>query len=105
MTQADGSEREEGIRLTPFLYSGKEIMSIGKWEQKVQEELNRVKALPSDKRTGWVKNLRPQGVLYEEDDIAMLPRVGRATKSALNSVGIEIVRDLFLLDREQCPPS
>ena len=41
----NGKEYEKGIWLKPFYYSGKEIASIGKWEAKIEEDINHVKLL------------------------------------------------------------
>ena len=95
--QADGSEKEEGVRLLPFIYSGKKIASISTWEQAIREEINRVRSLPEDKKGRWIQDPRPQGLVWEEDPIYRLGGVGKVTANLLVSAGVEYVRDLFVM--------
>lgn len=100
-TLPDGTEVEEGIRLNPYFYSGKEIASIGKWEKLVKVELRRVRDLPNGKVGGWVKDTRPKGRVWEEDPLSFLPGVGKVAVGALEKQGIKQVKDLLAMDEVQ----
>ena len=88
---SDCSEYEKGIRLKPFFYSGKEIASIGKWEGKIEEEINRVKSLGA--KSGWVTSSRAKGLFWEDDLITNVPGVGKVLGTALKSVELIYVKD------------
>ena len=47
------NEEFEGHRLPHFTYSGKEVLSISKFEKRIKDEIRRVKELPVGSRGGW----------------------------------------------------
>ena len=96
--QADGSEVEEGVRLKPFIYSGKKIASIGTWERALRDEIQRVRNLPDNKSSRWMADPRPVGMVWEDDPVGYLPGVGKVIQGLLTDAGVELVRDLFYMD-------
>ena len=92
----DGSVEERGIRLDPFVYSMKEIASIGKWDMLVRTEIERVRNLSSDtKRGGWVVSTRPAQQYWEDDPVHFLPGIGKVTSKTLKDMGIILIKDLL----------
>ena len=85
---------EEGIRLKPYIYSGCEIASIGKWEGLIQEEIHRIKNLPIVNMGTWRKDLRPKGLFWEEDPLHRVPGIGVAIEKLLNEQDLIYVKDL-----------
>ena len=59
-----------------FDYTGKNIVTIETYEKHVKEEMKRVRELTGRKQSVWVVDHRPEGQLWEEDAITMLPGVG-----------------------------
>ena len=52
----DGVEHfQEGRRCKPFVYSGKMLLSMTDFENRVQNEISRVKGLKGGHTLGWVK--------------------------------------------------
>ena len=105
--ETDKEEELEGIRLPIFNYTGKEILPIKKWNQKVKEEIQRVKELTDGRTSGWVTSSCPEDTLYHNDDITCIKNVGAAKKQKLEEAGITTVKDLvffgFDLVRDQTP--
>ena len=91
-----GSEVEEGCRAHPFIYSGKEVVSISKWEALMKSEISRVRNLPNGK--GWTKNERPKGEIWEQDPISVLPRFGPVLMRKMKEMGVSKVIDIMTMD-------
>ena len=77
----NGEEKElEGYRMKLFDYSGKNILTISKYDQKLKEEFDRVKKTENERTSGWIKTNRPTpSTIYEEDDVSRLRGVGKKT--------------------------
>ena len=97
-TVSSENDKFEGIRLPLFEYSGREILPIKKWNQKVKEEIERVKSLSDGRTGGWVISTRPESAIFFEDDISKLKNVGKQTKDKLEKAGITKVKDLIFSD-------
>ena len=65
----DGNEIEQGVRIRPFVYSGKEIVSLSKCDKLVETEIKRVIELHfmQVNKSGWVKGTTPKNVFWEDD--------------------------------------
>ncbi len=96
----DGTEVEDGIRLLPFFYSGKEIASIKKWNKLVREEIQRVRNLNGTKKGQWLKDLRPNHSFWEDDPVIHLPGVGNTTQKMLNKQDIHFIKDFLAMQDE-----
>ncbi len=100
----EGNETEEGIRLEPFIYTGKKLATIAKWESLVKQEVKRVRNLPEDtKRGGWLTTERPPKRYWHNDPIRMLPTVGKATEQALKTIDISLIGHLTTIQDTDIP--
>ena len=94
----DGSEGElEGVRLPFYDYSGKEVVSIKKWNKLVKDEISRVKSLTNGRIGGWITGHRPKESLYEFDHISCLKKCGKQKTRKLVNAGITQVCELASL--------
>ena len=85
----------EGKRLPHFTYTNKEMLSTSKWDEKVKEEVVRVKDSINPKVSGWIKSKHPDGDVYLEDPVSEMNKVGAKTRNELVLVGITKVKDLY----------
>ena len=98
----NGEEKElEGYRMKLFDYSGKNILTISKYDQKLKEEFDRVKKNKNGRTSGWIKTNRPTpSTIYEEDDVSRLRGVGKKTIKKLEvNAGITKVFQLASLGK------
>ena len=97
----DGREGKlEGVRLPFYDYSGKEVVSIKKWNKLVKDEIARVKALTNGRIGGWITGHRPnKESLYEFDHISRLKKCGKKKAKKLVNTGITQICKLGLLGR------
>jgi hypothetical protein len=66
-----------GKRCAPFVYSGKVIVSIRDHKEKQKGEMRRVQSLQGGKQGGWIVEMRDKGVLYHDDSVARLTKLGK----------------------------
>ena len=67
-TDANGETTEEGKRCMPYDYSGKVILLVIDYLEKMNEEITRVKALKKGKVGTWIADSgRLEGSLYHDD--------------------------------------
>ena len=78
----------DGHRLPLFSYTNREVLSISKFEKMIQNEIERVKLLTDGHKAGWIVLNRPDGVLFFDDDVSYLKKVGNKTKQKLANAGI-----------------
>ena len=101
----DGVEQtQEGIRCKPFVYSGNTLLSMTDSENKVQNEIARVKVLKGGHTSGWVKVL--VGIddkLYLDYPITRLKNVGLATACKLHELNVRLITDLRDYEKRQSP--
>ena len=84
----------EGVRLTLFDYTNREVLSISKYDQKLNEEIRRVKGLTGGEKAGWIRSNRPNAVLFEDDPVKEMKGVGPAAVRKLLNAGIQTVKDI-----------
>ena len=88
-----------GIRLPPFIYSGKVILSISDWKKKEESEIKRVKGL--QRNPTWVVSKRINKVLYMNDEVHRVKSVGKMTANKLKEVGICTVQELVAVSDDE----
>ena len=83
-----------GVRCPLFDYLGKNIVGMKKWNKLVRQSIKEAKE--SGSKTYWVSKIpRPVGKeIFECDDLAVVPRVGKKTVSLVNAVGLYIIKDV-----------
>ena len=91
----------EGYRLPHFTYSGKEVLSISKFEKKIKEEIRRVKELPVGSRGGWVETSRSEGQVFMEEPVEILKNCASVRSRKLNEAGITKVNQLIFANLSQ----
>ena len=86
-----------GRRGRVFDYSSKNIVSIDEFNRRINDEIKRVKNLPST-ASGWVKINRPpkasDNQLFEMDKVDRIQRVGKGLVSKLLAQGILTIKQL-----------
>ena len=93
-----GREKEQvGIRLPFFDYTGREVLSISKYETKINDEIRRVKDLTCGYSSGWIKSTRSIGEIFGEDSVKFIHGVGQSTLNKLEIGNIKKVKDLMFL--------
>ena len=98
----NGSEKVRGVRCTPYDYTGKEILSIKHYEQKINEEIQRVKDLKSDTHTSWVLDARKADHRkWEMDPVSYLKGIGIKTTQSLKEQEIHTIKDLRDLTEDE----
>ena len=82
----------KGIRLPIFNYSGREVLAINKWNEKVKAEIQNVKCKSQTeaKIGGWIFDGRPQNAVYEKDDVTHLKKCKKKRQEQL-LIGLNIV--------------
>ena len=96
-------EKEVGLRLPLFDYTGKELVGIGKEKTLIENEIRRVRGLPDNCRGGWVTRVRREGCVYEEDPIDILEGLGKRTKEAMSKMGFRNVKAVrSMTDEDIC---
>ena len=97
--ESEGNEMEkfEGNRMPFFDYTGQEILSISKYEKKIEAEIRRLKEDITDGTTsGWIVSSRPANTIYEEDCVSQLKNLGKKLKTKLEKeAGITKVSQLI----------
>jgi hypothetical protein len=88
---------EQGVRLEPFDYTLKKVLSLKKSTKLITDEVLRIRTLKRDTK-GWVLNPRVEGTLYANDPVGMVKSVGKKTAKLLESNDIKTVADLLTLD-------
>ena len=86
-----------GCRCLPVVYSGKTIVSIKDYKNKIAVEIQRVKQLTSKGPSFWTINTREAGVLYADNLLTILPGCGKATAAKFTERGITTISQLKLL--------
>ena len=95
-TVSENLECYNGKRLPYFCYSGKEILSISKYEKKVIEEIARVKDLKDGTTSGWVISTRPiDGTIFADECVGIFKSVGKITKKKLIDAGFTKVKQFI----------
>jgi hypothetical protein len=92
----------EGRRMKFFDYTGKKLVGITEYRKLMKSEINRVANLPYDRRVtqGWAGEIkRPEGVLYEEDNLCHIPGVGERTQKKIEKIaGINSVMQMSCIN-------
>ena len=93
----DGVEQpKEGRRCTPFVYSGKTLLSIPDYDKKIASEIERVRTMKGGHKNGWV--VAPQQTrekTYLDDPVSKLKKVGDTFAKRFNEMmEIRLVRAL-----------
>ena len=84
----------EGKRLPLYTFSAKKIIGMGKYEEGVQNAIQKAKKSTSE--CTWVKKLtkRLEGhEFYENDPISHVPKIGIGRQKALDKCGISTIQD------------
>lgn len=91
----------EGRRCQPFVYSGKNIITISERNQLIKKEITRVRALPGI-GAPWVTGRRENNtIIYANDPVNLLPRIGVALKRKLTNAGIHTIGNIQQLTDER----
>jgi hypothetical protein len=94
----DGPDR--GVMLKPLSYSGKTVVSIEKWNEAINKQINYVKNLPGKGGVWAVAGGHQKGTtgrLLGGDHVKKLPGVGKITTAQLALVGIRTVGELLAM--------
>ena len=97
-----------GKRTIVFDCTGQRLVSIGEYDRRVREEINRVKTLKIDgRRSKWITEQRVTKHFHDEDNINCLPMVGNNTKThqTMSEHGIRTIGHLKALLSDQTPPN
>jgi hypothetical protein len=78
----------DGKRCQPFDYSGKLILSLKDYREKVKNEIKRVKGLEHDRKGVWIEVYCISGEIYCNDPPHHLEKHGTQTEAKLNANGI-----------------
>ena len=90
-----------GVRMKPFDYSGKKIITISAFKKMVQQEISRVRNLTMKEKLQqrWAGNThRPDNMLWENDRISFMKGIGPKKCTILESAGVKTVKDFKVLD-------
>ncbi len=92
---------EHGVRLMPFDYTEKKVISKMEADKIILTKIARVKGLNRDNRK-WVKDQHVIGVFYFNDSVHRIEGVGKVAKRLLNENenGIRYVGDLMGVDKK-----
>ena len=83
----------KGRRCEPYDYSGKLLLSLTDYENKMSAEFRRVKSLSN--RVGyWVQGTREEDKLYLDDLLSKLKKVGKVTSKKMSDNGFICVADM-----------
>ena len=98
-----GIERNKGIRLDPYLYSGSNIITLSIYNTKKSNTFQLIRCMPDAeaKAKGWVgthKRPKDYNELYMQDTLACIPGIGAAIEAKLVVHDINLVQDLASLD-------
>ena len=75
----DKNGNKIGVRMKPFDYSGKKIITISAFKKMVQQEISRVRNLTMKEKLQqrWAGNThRPDNMLWENDRISFMKGIG-----------------------------
>ena len=87
-TDANGETTEEGKRCMPYDYSGKVILSVIDYLEKMNKEITHVKTLKRGKVGHWIAaSGRLEGSLYRDDKATALKGIGIKTLGQLTVGG------------------
>ena len=86
-----------GVRLPHIDYTLKNIVTIEVFEKHVKTELLRVKSLTGDSKSQWNVKLRPDGAVWGDDPVTLIPGAGGKKGKTLVAAGIITVSDLLAL--------
>ena len=86
-----------GVRLPHIDYTLKNIVTIEVFEKHVKTELLRVKSLTGDSKSQWNVKLRPDGAVWGDDPVTLIPGVGGKKGKTLVAAGIITFSDLLAL--------
>ena len=75
-------------------YTGKNIVTIEVYKKYMKEEIDRVRGLTGGRNSVWVHNPRPEGVVWAEDPIRMMPGAAGKKGRTMVAAGIEFVKDI-----------
>jgi hypothetical protein len=96
--EADGGE-EEGVRLTPFDYTEKNIITMKNESEIMQKEIARVKNLPRTTKS-WTSHPDADDFLFTSDPISKVKGISTAKSVLLEARGIKTVNDLLNLNSD-----
>ena len=88
---------EEGVRLEVFDYTCTSLLTIGKYEALINQEIARVKALCTTEKKSqkWAGSIeRPDGSLWMEDSLIFLKGVGEKKREKLHDAGLKTLKDI-----------
>jgi len=75
-----------GVRLEPFDYSGKVIVTIKDYQKHMDAEISRVKKLT--KRSEWKYDPRPANAIFMDDSMDVINGIGAKTVEKLKGINI-----------------
>ncbi len=84
---------EQGVRMTPFNYTEKKILSKMETDKMIRTKMARVRQTNCNSPR-WTKDKRIPGMLYFNDTVDKIVGVGKIAKQWLNKNGIMTVSDL-----------
>ena len=98
-----GIERSKGVRLDPYFYSGKNIISLTTYNTKKCTVFQLIRSMPDAeaKAKGWVgiqKRDQKSKDIYMQDTLAFIPGIATATQAKMTKNGINLVQELASLD-------
>ena len=83
-----------GMRLKPFNYTDRRVLSINDIGKKVKAGICRVRSLEHTDRK-WVSHSRANGELYLDDPVSKVSGLGKVAESLLHENDLKRVDDLF----------
>ena len=94
LREEDG--KEVGVRLKPFNYTGRNILTKTKHQVRINAEIRRVKKLDREHKD-WVSKHRDENALYHDDPVDKVKSIGDVTRGLLHDNDILLVSDLLAL--------
>ena len=89
------------MRLALFDYTSKNILTITIYDQKLKEEIIRVKNLVNGKVAGWIETSREPHQFWEFNEVSRLNEVRKGRKKKLEKAGITQVYQLAAIGENE----
>jgi predicted flap endonuclease-1-like 5' DNA nuclease len=91
-TKCRSTDKIEGKRCKAYCYSGKVVVTIKDYNERIQDEIKRVKGLKGN--NFWVVSRRKKGEFFLDDDVEIISGIGKKTAQLLRAEGIASVQAL-----------
>ena len=98
-----GIEINKGIRLDPYFYSGKNIITLSTYNTKLETTSKLIRCMPDAeaKAKGWIgvtKRDKKSKEVYMQDTLDLIPGIAAVIQAKMEKNGISLVQELASLD-------